>query len=42
MHLRKRALDARHITDTEGYGYAIEAVIGISQLLGIALLEADV
>ena len=41
MGFAERSLDARHVADAEGDGDAIEAPVGIGQLLGIALREAD-
>src|ERR1700688_3053556 len=41
MCLIQRALDARNIADTEGDGDAIEAAVGIGEMLGIALLEGN-
>ena len=39
--LGERAVDARHVADAEGDGDAVEALVGVGQFLGIALLEGD-
>src|SRR5262245_20011897 len=41
MYLIKRLFDARDVADAEGDGDAIEAAVGIHELLGVALLEHD-
>src|SRR5665213_2403119 len=39
--LRERQRDARHVANAEGDGDAVEALVRIRQLFGIALLESD-
>src|SRR5262245_25706472 len=39
--LSERVLDSRHVANTEGDGDAVEAALGIGQLLRISFVEGD-